>query len=313
VSVAYLFPGQGAQTCGFLQRLGGAASPDHPVIVDTLREARAVLNVDAESLDGAEALRSTVNVQLGLLIAGVAVSRALTHEGVPLDAAAGLSVGAFGAAVACGAIRFADALRLVKLRAESMRDLYPSGFGMAAITGLDERRVSAILQQAGGADAGVFIANINAPTQIVISGADDALDRAIRLARDAGARQAQRMMVSVPSHSPLLDAVSRRLDAAMQPIDVCAPKIPYISNRRARAVRDAAGVREDLILNVSNPVRWHDSVTVLYELGIRVFVEMPPGRVLSGLVQQSFPEARAIAADDAQPRSILTSYQRVMR
>jgi malonate decarboxylase epsilon subunit len=313
VSVAYLFPGQGAQTSGFLQRLGGAAFPDHPVIIDTLREARAVLNVDAESLDGAEAVHCTVNVQLGLLIAGVAVSRALTYEGVPLDAAAGLSVGAFGAAVACGAIRFTDALSLVKLRAESMRDLYPSGFGMAAITGLDERRVNAILQQAGGVEASVFIANINAPTQIVISGADDALENAMRLAREAGARQAQRMMVAVPSHSPLLDAVSRRLDAAMQRIEVSAPIIPYISNRRARAVRDAAGVREDLILNVSNPVRWHDSVTVLYELGIRVFVEMPPGRVLSGLVQQNFPEARAIAADDAQPRSILTSYQRVMR
>jgi malonate decarboxylase epsilon subunit len=313
VSVAYLFPGQGAQTSGFLQRLRGVSAPRHPVIVDTLREAVAVLNIDAESLDGAEALRSTVNVQLGLLIAGVAVARALVQEGVPLDAAAGLSVGAFGAAVSCGAIRFADALRLVKLRAESMRDLYPSGFGMAAISGLDERRVNAILQQTGGADAAVFIANINAPTQIVISGADDALESVIRLAREAGARQAQRMMVSVPSHSPLLDGVSQRLDAAMQGIEVSAPKIPYISNRRARAVRDAAGVREDLILNVSNPVRWHDSVTVLYELGIRVFVEMPPGRVLAGLVQQNFPEARAIAADGTRPGSVLANYQRLMR
>jgi malonate decarboxylase epsilon subunit len=313
VSVAYLFPGQGAQTCGFLQRLGGAGAPEHPVIVETLREASAVLNVDAESLDGAEALRSTVNVQLGLLIAGVAVARALTHEGVPLDAAAGLSVGAFGAAVACGAIRFADALSLVKLRAESMREQFPAGFGMAAITGLDERRVNAILQQAGGAAASVFIANINAPMQIVISGADDALQSAVRLARAAGARQAQRLMVTVPSHSPLLHAVSQRLDAAMQQIAVSAPTIPYISNRRARAVRDAAGVREDLVLNVSHPVRWHDSVSVLYELGIRVFVEMPPGRVLTSLVQENFPEARAIAADDAQPRSILLSYQRLMR
>jgi malonate decarboxylase epsilon subunit len=147
----------------------------------------------------------------------------------------------------------------------------------------------------------------------VISGADAGLEAALQLARKSGARHAQRMMVSVPSHSPLLDAVSQRLTDAAAKIDIAAPHIPYISNRRARAVRDAAGVREDLALNVSNPVRWHDSMTLLYELGIRLFVEMPPGRVLTDLAQQNFPEARAIAADDAHLESILSSYQRVMR
>jgi malonate decarboxylase epsilon subunit len=308
VSVAYLFPGQGAQIPGFLKRL-----PQHPGIADTLREARGVLNMDIDALDGIEALHSTVNVQLGLLIGGVAVTRALALEGMSADAAAGLSVGAFGAAVACGSLSFADALSLVKLRAESMQDLYPRGFGMAAITGLDERRIGAILSQVGGAAAQVFIANINAPTQVVISGADAGLEAALQLARESGARHVQRMMVSVPSHSPLLDAVSQRLAQAAAKIDIAAPHIPYISNRRARAVRDAAGVREDLALSVSNPVRWHDSMTVLYELGIRLFVEMPPGRVLTDLAQQNFPEARAIAADDAHLKSILSSYQRVMR
>jgi malonate decarboxylase epsilon subunit len=308
VSVAYLFPGQGAQIPGFLKRL-----PQHPGIADTLREARSVLNMDIDALDGIEALHSTVNVQLGLLIGGVAVTRALALQGMSADAAAGLSVGAFGAAVACGSLSFADALNLVKLRAECMQDLYPRGFGMAAITGFDERRIGAILNQVGGAAARVFIANINAPTQVVISGADAGLEAALQLARKSGARHAQRMMVSVPSHSPLLDAVSQRLTDAAAKIDIAAPHIPYISNRRARAVRDAAGVREDLALNVSNPVRWHDSMTLLYELGIRLFVEMPPGRVLTDLAQQNFPEARAIAADDAHLESILSSYQRVMR
>jgi len=278
------------------------------VVVDTLREARSVLDVDIDTLDGPEALRSTVNVQLGLLIAGVAAMRALLEKGMPLDAAAGLSVGAFGAAVACGAIQFADALRLVRLRAQAMRDLYPSGFGMAAISGLDERRVSALVSQASA-----FMANINAPTQIVICGAEQALHTAMALARQAGARSAQRLPVSVPSHSPLLSAVSQKLALSMQDIEVAAPRIPYISNRRARAVHDADGVREDLILNVSNPVRWHDSVTLLYELGVRFFVEMPPGRVLSDLVQQNFPGARALSAEDARPEVILSSYQSVMR
>lgn len=308
MSVAYLFPGQGAQTPGFLRRLSAPGGAGLRVIDATLREAREVLNLDLETLDTPDALHSTVNVQLGLLVAGVAMARAVTQAGVPPDAAAGLSVGAFGAAVVCGAIQFADALRLVKLRSESMRDLYPAAYGMAAISGLDERRVGDIVAQAA-----VFIANINAPTQIVICGEDAALEAAVELARRAGARNVQRMAVSVPSHGPLLDAVSQRLALAMAGVEVAAPKIPYISNRRARAVREAGGVREDLILNVSNPVRWHDSVTLLYELGARFFVEMPPGRVLSGLVQQNFPEARVMAADDARPEAIASSYQSVTR
>jgi malonate decarboxylase epsilon subunit len=308
VNVAYLFPGQGAQTPGFLERLA-----PHPDIAETLREARAVLDLDIDALDGAEALRSTVNVQLGCLIAGVAFARALTAQGLAADAAAGLSVGAFGAAVACGALSFSDALRLVQLRSQAMRDAYPEGFGMVAISGLDERRVAAILNQAGGAAAQVFIANINSPTQVVISGADAGLERAMQIARQSGARQVQRMMVSVPSHSPLLEGVSQQLSSAIDGVAVATPRIPYISNRRARVVRDSQGVKEDLILNVSNPVRWHDSVTVLTELGTRLFVEMPPGRVLTGLVQQNFPAVRAIAADDAHPQSIAASYQSLMR
>jgi malonate decarboxylase epsilon subunit len=313
VNLAYLFPGQGAQTPGFLQRLKSAGGEHSPSIDATLREAREILAIDLDSWDSADGLHSTVNVQIGLLVAGVAVTRALAAAGLRPDAAAGLSVGAFGAAVACGAIGFPAALRLVSVRAQAMRDLYPTGYGMAAITGLDERRVNTLLAQAGGAQASVFVANINAPTQIVISGADAALDCAIRLAREAGARAAQRMEVSVPSHSPLLNAVSQQLAQAMTDIEVSAPQIPYISNRRARAVHDAAGVREDLILNVSHPVRWHDSVALLYELGIRFFVELPPGRVLSGLVQQNFAGARTLVADDASPQAIVTRYQSVMR
>jgi malonate decarboxylase epsilon subunit len=309
VNTAYLFPGQGAQTTGFLKRL-----PAHPAIAGVLREAGSVLKLDVDAMDGAEELRSTVNVQLGLLIAGVAVTRMLELEGMSADAAAGLSVGAFGAAVACGALSFADALRLVKLRAESMQNLFPVGFGMAAISGLDERRVASILAQAAdGAAPQAFLANINAPTQIVISGSDAGLQAAMGIARQSGARQVQRMAVSVPSHSPLLNEVSKKLAAAAAAMEFLAPRIPYISNRRARALRDAAEVREDLVLNVSNPVRWHDSVTLLNELGMRLFVEMPPGRVLTGLVQQNFPGVRAIAADDAHLQSILSSYQSVIR
>jgi len=300
VSVAYLFPGQGAQSPGFLHRL-----PEHPAVTHTLEEASAVLGRDVRMLDTAAALRSTANVQLSVLIAAAAVSRALTQEGIQAAAVAGLSVGAFGAAVACGALSFVDALALVKTRGECMQQTYPAGYGMAAIVGLDERQVAAILERVGGADAQIYIANINAPTQLVISGADPALDAAMKMARERGARQAERMAVSTPSHSPLLHAVSERLAVAVRTIEFHTPRCPYVSNRRARAVRDSTGVRDDLISNVANIVRWHDSVTVLYELGVRLFIEPPPGQVLTRLVQQGFPMARAIAAEGVQIRSIV--------
>ena len=308
MSAAYLFPGQGAQTAGFLHRL-----PEHPAVTHTLDEAAAVLRLDVLMLDTAEALRSTRNVQLSVLVAGVAVARALAQEGMQVDAAAGLSVGAFGAAVACGALRFADALALVQIRGECMEQAYPKGYGMAVIAGLDEREVAEILERVGGADAQVYIANINAPAQLVVSGADLALEAAMKLARERGARRAERLAVSTPSHSPLLHAVSERLAAAMLTVKFHAPQPPYVSNRRARVVRDAAGVREDLILNVENVVHWHDSVTVLYELGVRFFVEPPPGRLLTRLAQEAFPMARAIAAEEVPLRSIVQAAQRERR
>jgi malonate decarboxylase epsilon subunit len=305
MSIACLFPGQGAQTPGFLHRL-----PQHPAVSATLDEAAAVLGMEVMSLDNAAALASTVAVQLGVLIAGVAVMRALAHEGLEVDAAAGLSVGAFGAAVACGVLSFADALPLVKLRGECMERAYPHGYGMAAIVGLDEPQVAAVVESVGGARAQLYIAGINAPTQIVVSGADRALDAALETARRTGARRAERLAVTVPSHCPLLDPVARRLAAAMAAVDMHDPQRPYVSNRRARVVQDAGGVRDDLIHNVANAVRWHDSVTVLYELDVRLFIEPPPGQVLSRLVQQTFTQARAIAVENLQLDSVVLLAQR---
>jgi malonate decarboxylase epsilon subunit len=305
MSIACLFPGQGAQTPGFLHRL-----PQHPAVSATLDEAAAVLGMEVMSLDNAAALASTVAVQLGVLIAGVAVMRALAHEGLEVDAAAGLSVGAFGAAVACGVLSFADALPLVKLRGECMERAYPHGYGMAAIVGLDEPQVAAVVERVGGARAQLYIAAINAPTQIVVSGADRALDAALETALRTGARRAERLAVTVPSHCPLLDPVARRLAAAMAAVEMHDPQRPYVSNRRARVVQDARGVRDDLIHNVANAVRWHDSVTVLYELDVRLFIEPPPGQVLSRLVQQAFTEARALAVENVQLDSVVLLAQR---
>ncbi len=288
--VALLFPGQGAQTPGFLHRL-----PQHAAVEATLAEAAAVLGAELTELDSAPALESTGAVQLGTLIAGVAVARALEAQGLRPDAVAGLSVGAFSAAVACGALGFAEALELVRVRGEGMARAAPPGFGMAAILGLGERAATALIARVNE-QTPLYLAGINASTEIVVSGADAALERVIAAAHDAGGRGV-RLRVSTPSHSPLMDEVSVRLRALLRGITLAAPRVPYVSNHRARVARTAAEVADDLALNVSRTVRWHDSVTLLYELGCRVYIEPPPGKVLSNLVRSSFPDARVVALE----------------
>ncbi len=289
--LALLFPGQGTHTPGFLGRL-----PAHPAVQATLGEAAQVLGAGAGRLDSAEALASTAAVQLTTVIAGVAAARALAAEGQEPDGVAGLSVGAFAAAVVCGALSFPDALALVKLRGEAMAQEVPRGHGMTAILGLSERDARALITRVS-ARAPLYLASVNGPSEVVVSGADAALELAAAAAHAAGAA-VRRLRLTVPSHCPLMEGVSGRLRTAMQGITVRAPRAAYVSNTRARVAREAREVAEDLIENVSHTVRWHDSVTLLFELGCRVFLETPPGAVLSKLVKDSFPEARAVALEE---------------
>jgi malonate decarboxylase epsilon subunit len=289
--LALLFPGQGTHTPGFLGRL-----PAHPAVQATLTEAARVLGAEAGQLDSASALESTAAVQLSTVIAGVAMARALAADGAQADAVAGLSVGAFAAAVVSGALTFPEALRLVKLRGEAMAQAVPGGHGMTAILGLSERDARALIVRVS-ARAPLYLASVNGPSEVVVSGADAALELAAAEAHTAGAA-ARRLRLTIPSHCPLMDGVSGRLRTALQSIAVRAPRAAYVSNTRARVARGAREVAEDLILNVSHTVRWHDSVTLLFELGCRLFLETPPGAVLSNLVKDSFPEARALALEE---------------
>jgi malonate decarboxylase epsilon subunit len=233
-------------------------------------------------------------VQVALTVAGVAAARALAEEGIEPQAVAGLSVGAYGAAVACGALAFDDALRLVRLRATLMQDAYPRGYGMLAILGLNEREVAGVIEETR-ADA--YIGNLNAPRQIVVSGSDAALDAVRALALARGARKAERLAVSVPSHCVLLEDAAVRLAEAAEKVRFVAPRIAYVGNRGARVLVRAEAIREDLATNLRYPVRWHDSTIALGERGAGVFVEMPPGRTLTQLLSEALPEARSIAMD----------------
>jgi malonate decarboxylase epsilon subunit len=290
MSTAFLFPGQGAQVPGMLHTL-----PEHSAIARTLTEASDYLRRDVRELDSAEALQSSVPVQLSLLTAGVAVARALAEEGVVAEAVAGLSVGAFAAAVHCGTLSFPDALRLVEQRAAMMVTLYPTGYGLAAIVGLTEAQVTTLVHEAHAPDTPVFVGNINAPRQIVIAGSAAGMEKVLEAAQRSGARSAARLQVSVPSHCPLLEPVAVALRVTLEGMTLGHPKLIYVGNVRGRALRAAPPIAADLANNIAHGVRWHDSTTVLEELGCRLFLEMPPGRVLSALAREAFPDVKVLA------------------
>lgn len=290
MSVAFLFPGQGVQREGMLRAL-----PRHPAIVATLLEASTELGVSESELDRPGALASAEGAQLALLIAGVATARALEAEGVRANYVAGMSVGAFGAAIIAGAMDFTVALQLVRARARLMTAAYPVGFGMAAILGLDEKKVRELVDGVRTPATPVYLANINARDQIVIAGSDRGLEMTMKAARSRGARRTQRLAVSTPSHCPLLDSAAAELSSLMKKVPMSRASIGYLTNRHARAVTGAEEIRADLAGNLRAEVRWHDMMTGALERGVDLFVEMAPGTALSELVPASFPQARALA------------------
>jgi malonate decarboxylase epsilon subunit len=290
--LACLFPGQGAQSADFLHRL-----PPHPVVQATLAEASDTLSFDVLTIDTPDALRSSVAVQIGLVVAGVATARHLADEGFDIAVTAGLSVGAYAAAVACGALDFADALRLVRRRAELMERAYPSGYGLSAIDGLTEHQVEVLASETAGYEASrVYIGNVNAPRQIVVAGADAALDAFNARALAAGAHRAMRLAVSVPSHCPLLAEASDELVAYAAHVPFRPPRAIYVGNRTARPLRTAHAIRDDLATNMRHTVRWFDALTVVIELGATVLVEAPPGQVLTSIAEAAYPDVLAVAA-----------------
>jgi malonate decarboxylase epsilon subunit len=294
MSVAFLFPGQGSQTPGMLHHL-----LDHPVVARTLDEISEVLHSDVRNFDSEQCLKSDVSVQIALLAAGVAMGRALMEQGVQPAAVAGLSVGAFAAAVVADVLVLRDAVELVRLRAEQMIKLYPAGFGLSAIIGLIESQVAAIVKNVSSDQAPVFVGNINAPRQIVIAGANAAMDRVLEEARGQGASNAVRLHVSVPSHCPLLQPVADLLAKRMSSVNLRAPQLTYVGNVNGRAMYTKDAIASDLANNIAHGVRWYDSTVVLQELGCNLFLEMPPGHVLSDLARENLSEVNSIAVDAA--------------
>ncbi|AZO85034.1 malonate decarboxylase subunit epsilon [Stutzerimonas stutzeri] len=296
MSSLLVFPGQGAQQPGMLARLPR----------ETLNEASDWLGEDVTQLDSAEALRSTRAVQLCLLIAGVAASRQLA---MAPDYVAGLSIGAYPAAVVAGALGFSDALHLVSLRGELMQQAYPQGYGMTAIIGLDLAKVEGLLALVHSVEMPVYLANINADNQVVIAGSDAAMKAVAELAKGCGAGLVKRLAVSVPSHCPLLEVPAQRLAEAFARVPLQAPKMGYLSGSRARPLIKPEALRDDLAFNMCRIVDWRGTVQSAYERGVRLQIELPPGAVLTGLARRVFEQGTVIAFDGAR----LDTLQALMR
>jgi malonate decarboxylase epsilon subunit len=276
---------------------------DHPAVVRTLDEISEDLHSDVRTIDTERGLEFTADVQIALLAAGVATARALMEQDIEPAAVSGLSVGAFAAAVTAGVLSLRDAVELVRLRAERMMKLYPSGYGLSAIVGLNETQVTKIVQAVTTVQDPVFVGNINAPRQIVIAGSNVAMDQVLEEARLQGASKAVRLHVSVPSHCPLLQPVADLLGKRMSSVKLTTPRMTYVGNVNARAMRTKEIIARDLVNNIAHGVRWYDATTILKELGCDLFLEMPPGHTLSDLAKENLAGVSAFAVEqDSLPR-----------
>ncbi|ECF6050979.1 malonate decarboxylase subunit epsilon [Salmonella enterica subsp. salamae] len=282
MKILFTFPGQGTQHAGMLQNLPGTE----------LAQARDVLGAEADALDSPAALQHTRAVQLSLLIAGVAWARELERRGVSPDIVSGLSIGAYPAAVVAGALDFADALRLVALRGDLMEQAYPHGYGLTAIMGLTLAQVESLVE-----GSGTWIANLNAETQIVIAGSDEAMAGVARRALEKGANKAHRLAVSVPSHCELLAEPAQKLAAAFAQVTLSRPRYAYLSGSTGRVLWQPERIADDLAMNMARTVRWQEAVISANEREARLAIEMPPGGVLTCLTRQAAWEGESISLE----------------
>lgn len=285
---AFVFPGQGSQYVGMGQDL----YKEFPTARRTFEESSEVLGLDMAKLcfeGDSKDLRLTENTQPAILTVSVAAWLVLDEEtGIKADFLAGHSLGEYSALVASGGLDFKDAVLVVRKRGEYMQVAVPDGVGaMAAILGLSKEKVEEACREASQDGLIVSPANFNAPGQVVISGNKEAVEEACALAKSNGAKRAVLLEVSAPFHCALMNTVAKRLEEVLSQVDIFELEVPVVSNYEAKPNKDSSRVKTLLIDQVANPVRWDESVNMLYESGVREYVEIGPGNVLSGLIKRT--------------------------
>jgi [acyl-carrier-protein] S-malonyltransferase len=297
-AIAYIFPGQGSQHSG----MGRDLAKKFPAARQVFEEADEALGFSVSDLcfnGPAEQLQLTENTQPAILTTSIAALRAMQAENLPRpDFVAGHSLGEYSALVAGGALSLADAARTVRKRGEYMQQAVPVGTGaMAAILGATLETINAGCEEASQGQV-CSAANINSPSQVVIAGETGAIDRAIVILKERGAKRAMKLNVSAPFHCAMMKPAQDRLAADLAEIHFSDLQVPVITNVDAQAVRAGDKVRDSLVRQVSQPVRWLESVEFLISQGVKTFIEIGPGKVLSGLVRQIDRDVQCVNVED---------------
>jgi len=289
MSRAFVFPGQGAQAIGMGRDLADAYPAARAVFdeVDSaLRENLSALIWSGEAND----LMLTRNAQPALMATSIAALRALESEGITVAehaaVVAGHSLGEYTALVAAGSITLADAARLLRIRGEAMQNAVPVGIGaMAALLGLDFEAAQSVAREAAE-DQVCQAANDNDPGQVVVSGHREAVERALVIAKDKGAKRAMLLPVSAPFHCDLMEPAARVMAEALDDVDIADPSVPLIANVTAQPVQDATSIRSLLVDQITGSVRWRESVGRMVELGVTEVWEIGAGKALSGMIRR---------------------------
>ncbi len=300
MSIVFTFPGQGAQRPEMLQTL-----PKHSQVADVVEQAQSFLGRRLDKLDSALALQDTVNVQLSLLISGVAWGRYLQAQDLKPDYVLGLSIGAYPAAVVAGILSFQESLRLVQTRAELMKAAYPSGYGMLAINGAGLSQVQGVVEVLQGDGYELYLANLNGPNQFVLAGQTEALTIAADKVRSKGVGSSVMLDVAVPSHCQLLEQQAQVLQGHFETVSLHDSSVRYVSAAKARVLRQEDAIKQDLAFNMAQQLHWHDSCQMLVERGLKKSLEMPPGATLTGLFRKLLSQGRCYGVEATKLETLL--------